>query len=136
MNWKIIFQLSVFGLIMAFATVSLIPEKAEPVFWLVIFLFCAWVIAKVCTGRYFLHGFLVSIVNCIWITIAHTVFYDSYVAHHADMAAQMTKGMPLSMQTHPREVMVIFAPVVGVACGIVLGFFSFIAAKILKKKAA
>jgi hypothetical protein len=55
-NWKIIFQLSIFGLIMAFATISLIPEKIEFVFWLVIFLFCAWVIAKVCNGKYFFQG--------------------------------------------------------------------------------
>jgi hypothetical protein len=39
MNWKIIFQLSIFGLIMAFATVQLIPERVEPIFWLFIFRF-------------------------------------------------------------------------------------------------
>ena len=74
MNWKLIFQLSFFGLIMAFATVSLIGEKYEPGFWLVIFAFCAWVIAKVCPGKYFLHGFFVSIINSVWITAVHLMF--------------------------------------------------------------
>ena len=53
MNWKIIFQLSIFGLIMALGTISLIPEKTEPVFWIFIFCFCAYVIAKVCRGQVF-----------------------------------------------------------------------------------
>ena len=135
MNWKIIFQLSVFGLIMAFATVSLIPEKVEPAFWLVIFLFCAWVIARVCNGKFFLHGFLVSMVNCIWVTIAHVWFYNSYVMHHPDMA-KIPESMPDSLVFHPKRVMVILAPLFGIAFGIVLGFFSFIASKIIKKNLA
>jgi hypothetical protein len=133
MKWKLIFQLSVFGLIMAFATVSLIPEKVEPVFWLVIFAFSAYVIAKVCNGKYFLHGFMVSIVNSVWITAIHILAYKSYVAHHADMAV-MAEKMPYS--THPRYLMLILAPFFGIAFGLVLGLFSYIASKIVTKKVA
>ena len=135
MNWKLIFQLSVFGLIMAFATVSLIPEMFEPVFWLVIFVFCAWVIAKACTGKYFMHGFLVSIVNCIWITIVHIIFVAKYIAAHPDNA-KIAKAFPDSMAVHPRMEMAIVAPVFGVIFGIILGLFSLIASKIVKKPAA
>ncbi len=53
MNLKLILQLSVFGLIMAFATVSLIPENIEPIFWVIIFIFCALVIARACTTKFF-----------------------------------------------------------------------------------
>ncbi len=126
MNWKLIIQLSFFGLIMAFATISLIPEKIEPAFWLVIFLFCAYVIAKVVPGKYFLHGFMVSIFNCIWITAAHIYFYDSYIAHHPDMAT-MYKGI------YPRKMMLVYGPAFGVMFGIVLGLFAFVASKIVKK---
>ena len=129
MNWKLIFQLSVFGLIMAFATISLIPEKTEPAFWVVIFVFCAIVIARAAPGKYFLHGFCVSLVNCIWITGAHIFFYDSYVAHHADMAS-MYKGI------HPRAMMLVFGPAFGVAFGLVLGLFSFVASKLTDKSEA
>ncbi|MBC7399568.1 MAG: hypothetical protein H7289_06460 [Mucilaginibacter sp.] len=127
MNWKLIIQLSFFGLIMAFATISLIPEKIEPAFWLVIFVFCAYVIAKVAPGKYFLHGFMVSIFNCIWITAAHGFFYDSYTAHHPDMAA-MYKGI------HPRKMMLVYGPAFGVMFGVILGLFAFAASKIVKKK--
>jgi hypothetical protein len=135
MNWKLVFQLSVFGLIMAFATVSLISEKVEPAFWVIIFIFCAYTIAKVCMGKYFLHGFLVSMVNCIWITAVHIFFYASYVAHHPSMAAMGT-GLPPPMSIHPRLVMLVTGPVAGAISGLVLGLFSYIASKIVKKNKA
>lgn len=132
MNWKIIFQLSIFGLIMSFATVSLIPEKVEPAFWLLIFIFCAYVIAKVCSGNYFWHGFLVSMVNCIWITAVHIAFRETYEAHHADMAS-MGANMPKYLTVHPRTAMAVMGPLFGVAFGIVLGVFASIASRIVKK---
>ncbi len=134
MNWKLIIQLSAFGLIMAFATISLIPEKFEPAFWLVIFVFCAYVIAKVCTEKYFLHGFLVSLVNCVWITGTHIAFYSSYVAHHPNMV-KMAAEYPF-LPTHPRVAMLLTGPVAGMVSGLVLGLFAFIASKIFTKKVA
>jgi hypothetical protein len=133
MNWKLIFQLSIFGLIMAFATVSLIPQNFEPLFWLVIFVFCAYVIAKVCPGNYFLHGFFVSLVNCVWIVAVHVVYYKNYMANHPDMAS-MNKNMPAALAANPRLAMAIAGPVFGVASGIILGLFSWIASKIVSKR--
>jgi len=134
MNWKIIFQLSVFGLIMAVATISLIPEKVEPVFWLAIFIFCAYIIAKVVGTRHFLHGFFVSLVNCVWVTAAHIIFYSTYIANHPSIV-KMSEEHPL-LPTHPRLAMLIMGPVVGIICGLILGLFCFIASFIVKKKAA
>jgi hypothetical protein len=131
MNWKIIFQLSIFGLIMAFGTISLIPEKFEPIFWLAIFVFCAYVIAKTCQGKYFLNGFCVSLVNSVWITAAHIFFYSTYVANHP-AAAKMGQSMP--MQSHPRLLMLLMGPLFGIGFGLILGLFSFIASKIVKPK--
>ncbi len=133
MNWKLIFQLSVFGLIMAFGTISLIPQNFEFLFWLVIFAFCGTVIAKAAGGRYFLHGFIVSLVNSVWITSIHVIFYSTYTAHHPDIA-KMTESLPLS--NHPRLLMVLMAPIYGVLFGLILGLFSFISAKIFKSKIA
>jgi hypothetical protein len=132
MNWKIIFQLSIFGLIMAFATVSLIPEKVEPAFWVVIFIFCAYVIAKVCARLYFWNGFFVSMVNCIWITAVHIYFRQTYQSHHPDMAS-MGAHLPASLASHPRMAMAIMGPIFGAGFGIVLGIFSLIASQLVKK---
>jgi hypothetical protein len=43
-DWKLILQLPLFGLFMGVATVYFIPLNVEPFCWLVIFLFCAYVI--------------------------------------------------------------------------------------------
>lgn len=134
MNWKLIFQLSVFGLIMSVASVFLIPETIEPGFWIVIFLFCAYAIARMCREKYFLHGFLVSLVNCVWVTAAHIIFYNTYIVNHPAVA-KMAAEHPF-LPTHPRLAMLCTGPIFGIASGIVLGTFAFIASKMINKKVA
>jgi hypothetical protein len=127
MNWKLILQLSLFGLAMAFATVFLIPSKVEPIFWLAIFLVCAAFIARKAPGRHFLHGLCVSLLNCVWITSAHILFFETYVARHPEEAAMMA-GSSLP----PRLMMLITGPVIGVISGLILGVFAWVASKLLK----
>ncbi len=129
MNTRLIFLLSLFGLAMAFATVYWIPSTIEPVFWLLIFLVCAFAIAKQAPGQYFLHGFLVSIVNCIWITAAHIALADTYLPRHPQEVAMMAKMPSLS----PRVMMLIIGPVIGIISGLVLGLFSLVASKLLRR---
>ena len=93
MNSKLIFKLSLFGLFMAIATVYFIPSNIEPVCWLVIFIICAYFIAKQCAGKYFLNGFSVSLVNCVWITGAHILLYHTYIANHPQEAAMLLDAM-------------------------------------------
>jgi len=130
MNWKLILRLSLFGLAMAFATISMIPAKIEPLFWLTIFIICAYLIVKKCKGKYFLHGFMVSLVNSVWITGAHILFYDKYITNHPEMSS-MSAEMPL--HNHPRLLMLIMGPLFGVVFGLILGLFAFIASKLIKK---
>ncbi|MBA4408394.1 MAG: hypothetical protein C0397_03095 [Odoribacter sp.] len=131
MNSKLIFQLSLFGLAMAFATVYFIPSNIEPLFWLAIFVLCAYLIAKNCTEKYFLHGLSVSLVNAVWITTVHIILFDTYIANHPQEAAMMAK-MPLP--DSPRIMMLGTGPLVGLISGLVLGLFAIIASKIVKKK--
>ena len=129
MNWKLTFGLSLFGLAMGIATVFAIPSNIEPFFWLAIFLVCAFIIARRAPGKYFLHGLLVSLVNSVWITAAHVLLFDQYIAHHAKEAAMM-KGMPIS----PRVMMAVTGPVIGLLSGLVLGLFAFVAARIMPRR--
>ena len=130
LNWKLILLLSLFGLAMAFATISLIPFKYEPAFWLVIFIICAYVIARDTHRNYFFHGLAVSLVNSIWITIVHVFFFTTYMANHPQMEQMEYK--PLA--NHLRLNMVIMGPLFGLASGVVLGLFAYIATFIVKKK--
>ena len=131
MNWKLIFQLSLFGLAMAFATVYFIPSNIEPFCWLLIFIICAYVIARNVFSNYFLHGLMVSLVNCIWVTAVHILLYDKYIPNHPKEAEMMTK-MPL--HDSPRLMMLAIGPVIGIISGLVLGLFAFIASRIMKKR--
>ena len=115
MNWKLILQLSLFGLAMAIATVFVIPSNIEPLFWLAIFIVCAYLIAKNCSEKYFLTGLLVSLLNAVWITAAHILLFDTYIANHTQEATMMTK-MPISV--NPKLMMLITGPVIGVVSGL------------------
>jgi hypothetical protein len=128
MKWKLVIQLSVFGMIMAFASISLISERMEPPFWLMVFIFSAYVIAKVAPYKYFLHGFVVSLLNSLWITVVHLFFYDSYAVHHP-AAISMYHGL------HPRLMMVALGPAFGIMFGIILGLMALVASKVIKKNA-
>jgi len=129
MNWKLILQLSLFALGMGVATVFLIPSQIEPVFWLAIFVFCAYVISRN-TTRPFVHGLLLGLMNCVWIIAAHVVFVDQYLANHA-REAEMMKSMPAL--DSPRLMMVMFGIPIGIVSGCIIGLIAVIASKFVKR---
>ena len=129
MDWKLIFGLSLFGLAMAIATVFVIPSNVEPVFWLAIFLLCAYLIARKRPDRHFLHGLLVGIMNSVWITTAHIIFFSQYIANHPKEAAKMS-STPLP--DSPRVMMACVGPIVGIISGAIIGLLAYVAAKLVK----
>jgi hypothetical protein len=130
MNWRLLFSLSLFGLAMGLITITLVPSMIEPLFWLIVFSICAYFIAKYAPGKYFLHGFVLSLMNSVWITSSHILFYNSYISHHADMADMASKT---SMANHPRLLMALMGPLFGVLFGLIMGLFAFIASKLVRK---
>jgi hypothetical protein len=130
-NWNLILKLSMFGLAMGLATVFFIPPTVEPVFWLVIFLLCAYAIARAAPERPFAHGVMLGIANSIWITLAHVLLFDQYLANHPQEAQMMhSTTMPVA----PRALMLMMGPVVGVISGAVIGVLALIAVKVLRRK--
>jgi hypothetical protein len=127
MNWKLILALSLFGLAMAVGSLFGLG-LAEPILWLVIFIIYALVIAKRAPGKYFLHGFLVSVVNSVWITAIHAGFFSIYAKNNPQFVQSTPPGM------NPRLLMIIMGPFFGVLFGLVAGLFAFIASKIVKKQ--
>jgi hypothetical protein len=128
MNLRLVFQLSLFGLAMSVATVFVVPANLEPVLWLIIFIVCAWVLARRAPSKAPLHGLLVSMLNSLYITTAHIIFAETYIAGHADEAAAGAQfGLPV------RTMMAITGPIIGVVSGLVLALFTFIATKFVKR---
>jgi ABC-type transport system involved in cytochrome c biogenesis permease subunit len=132
MNWKLIFQLSLFGLAMGVGTVFFISSTAEPFFWLAIFIVSAYLIATRVVDKHFLHGVALGVANSIWITGAHVLLFARYIANHPREAAMMS-SMP--MPTHPRVMMLIMGPVIGVVSGIVLGLLAMLAHRLVAPRA-
>ncbi len=130
MNFKLVLQLSLFGAVMAVGSVFFIPPTVEPLLWLGIFATCAVILAKRAPSKAPLHGLFVSLANCVWITTAHVVWAETYLAGHPDEAA-MTASAPLP----PRAMMLLIGPLVGLATGGVLALFTFVATKLVKKTA-
>jgi hypothetical protein len=132
MNWKLVFLLSLFGLAMGIATVSIIPSTVEPFCWLVIFLICAYLIARHAPGKFFFHGFMVSIVNSVWVTLAHASMFYTYAANHPEYM-QMVEGLPPTLAGHPRRLMFLIGPISGVIFGLILGLFSWLASRLVRR---
>ena len=131
-NWKLVLQLSMFGLAMGFATVFMIPSKIEPAFWLVIFLYCAYTIARQCPKRRFAHGLWLGIVNSVWITTAHILLFNLYLASHPQ-EAEMMNSMPVP--NSGKLLMALIGGFVGCISGVVIGTLAVIAGKVLEKRA-
>jgi hypothetical protein len=121
MYWPLIVRLSLFGLAMGVATVYVIPSNVEPFVWLAIFGFCAYAIATSGSGRAFIHGLALGVANSVWITTAHILLFDAYIANHPAEAEMMT-SMPLP--DSPRLMMAITGPVIGVVSGVVIGLLA------------
>lgn len=129
MNWKLIVQLSMFGLFMGLATVFFIPSTVEPACWILIFLVCAYMIARQCRDNRFLHGLYLGVANSFWVTAAHVALFSQYAARHA-REIEMMQSMPLP--DSPRLMMALMGPVIGVVSGLVIGLFSVIAGKLVR----
>ena len=131
MNTRLIFQLSLFGVFMALSTVFWISPSAEPFFWLMIFIICAYFVALKCENRFFLHGFMISLLNGLWMTLAHMIFFNQYVATHPEELGMMSK-FPLHIP--PILAMLFIGPFFGALFGIILGIFCVVASKLLNKE--
>jgi len=130
MNWNLLIKLSLFGLAMGVATTFFIPSNVEGMLWPVIFIICAYLIAKNCMQMYFTHGFCLSLLNCIWIIAAHVIFYNSYVKEHAQEVAIYNHN---PYEVSPQVALAITGVIIGIASGLVQALFAYIASKIVKR---
>ncbi len=138
MRWSLVRSLSMFGLAMALGTIALIPARLGGPLWIVIFLVTSLIVAKRADRLFFLHGFLVGLVNWAWVTAAHVAFHGAYVAHHAaDIAARgaMAPAMPAPLAPAYALMQAYDVPIPG-ASGLIYGALSWLGSKVLRRRAA
>jgi hypothetical protein len=133
MNWKLIFGLSLFGLAMGIGTVFVIPWNVEPFCWLVIFLICAYLIARSMASYRFLTGVALGVVNSIWITASHLIFFDRYVHHLGGNAAEILTGNATPVVVPPPIIATLLGgPVIGLISGAVIGLLALLAGRFVR----
>ena len=133
MNWRLVSQLSLFGLAMGIATVFVVQSNVEPIYWLVIFVISSYLIATRVSSKSFLHGVAVGLANSVWVTGAHVLLFHQYAANHP---REMSMMLSMPLRTHPRLMMLIMGPLIGLLSGVVLGLFAVVARKLVTMRVA
>ena len=107
-----------------------ISMMVTTILWLAIYGACVFVIASRCSGNYFLNGFMLSLVNIVWVTGFHVIFYKTYLTNNPAIELLYTL---LPFSESPRLGMIFMAPILGSFFGLLVGFFSFLVAKVTGK---
>jgi hypothetical protein len=133
MRWSLIFTLSLFGFLMAIATVFLFPTSIEIYFWIPIYLVYAYLIAKKVEDSYFLHGFFLGIANSLWISFLHALLFTKYIFNNSKVTEALTK---LPRFGSPRLMLLIYGPLIGIIAGIIIGLLALGASKFIEPEIA
>jgi len=115
---------------MGLGTIFIFPSIIEPLAWLAMFVFCFIILARFCEKKFFLNGLITGFIILVLIDLIHFSFFDAYFHHHAEWA-----------HTHATYEQIkwgdlFFSPVLGIAFGLVLGLFTWVASLILGKRTA
>ncbi len=127
MNWKLLFLLSLLAIVIATAEVFGLPQMLDRIFWLVVLIFDAVIIARSTTEKRFLNGFMVCIFNCVWVTLIHAVMFDTFAKNNPDVMSSFSTA-PMD----PHILMFIVGPIIGIVTGLITGTVTLIAGKFIK----
>lgn len=133
MNWKLIFGLTAFGILMGVLSLFGYTEGIELILWLVIAVLCAVVIAKVCSAKFFLTGLLVGLFDGVFNSILQSAFFSTYLTNNPKVA---TGFGPIPGGLDPRFSVLITGPFVGLLYGLFVGLLAWLAGRVFRKSAA
>ena len=132
MNLRLVLLVSMIALVAAIATVYAIPPSAESGCWLAVMLACALAVVRLAPGKFFLHGFLVGLLNWLWVAASHVLLFGAYAARHPhDLSGmQSLPGLPGWMRHYG-------IPIPG-ASGLVIGALSWLLSRVpaMRKRVA
>jgi hypothetical protein len=135
MKWTLIVKLSLFGFVMGFVNLFFVEPIITPAIWIFIYLFSAYVIAKNCVSKFFLHGLVLGIFDDVWLRVVKNIFHKTYLAHAKGLIYQfdsVTKTLKLkeSDLSISRQILIGFS--LALFTGLILGILTFISAKLFK----
>ncbi len=133
MNWKLIFGLSFFGLIVVFTVAYFILSTSAPIIACSgIFVIWAYLVAKYAPGKYFWHGFCIILANCVWVVAARILLLSTNALKHSQELDLKNKIEIL--HGHSRLELIIMGLIGAIASAVVLGLFCLVASKVVERK--
>ena len=129
MNWKLIFFLSLFGIVMGLLSIFGFTRGIEWILWIVIAVICAAVISKKQSPKYFAHGLVTGLLDGVYNGIIQSAFYSMYLQNNPESIEGFRQS-----PVNPRFFVLLMGPLIGLIYGCVIGFFAVLYAKVSKRK--
>jgi hypothetical protein len=134
MNVPLVLKLSLLGLIVGACSVTgIVRSGSEGYAWLVVAVVSALVIGRAAVTRRFLTGFVAGFLACVLSVLVQVAFFDRYL-HFNPEAVNSFRSMPADVP--PRILVLLLMPIVAAFNGCVVGFLSWVAARVLSRKPA
>jgi uncharacterized membrane protein YeaQ/YmgE (transglycosylase-associated protein family) len=104
-------------------------KRLEPVLWLLIAGVCAFVIAKQCRRRQFLHGFFVGLIGGTVASLIQALLFQTYSTNNPRFIEDFGK---VSAGISARTFILALTPIIGVIGAILLGLLCWGAGKVFR----
>ncbi|MBK9332962.1 MAG: hypothetical protein IPM96_11300 [Ignavibacteria bacterium] len=130
MNWKLILQLSLFGLLMGILSVfGLIPGGFELIPWIIIAVISALAISRNTNKLMFTHAVMAGLFMGIITSVVQAIFFDTLLKNNPD-SLDGFKEIPTAME--PQYVLLFTGPFIGIIFGLFIGLLAVIFKKVRK----
>ena len=126
LDWVLIKKLSLLGVAVGVATVWGWVGSHVGLAWLLAALICAAAIGRHAPQAHFLHGLATGVYASLAAQMLQVIFFPVYMAHNLAHTADFNQ---LPIDFPPRLFIVILAPFIAAASGMVLGGMSWAAAR-------
>ena len=130
MNFKL-WLLTLFGVVMGFATVFGLTKNNEFYYWMIIGVISAFAISKITTEKIFVKSTVVGLFMGIFTGIIQYVFFNTYLENNPE-SIDGFKQIPLTLA--PQYVLLFSAPFTGIIFGLFIGLIAYVFIKISGKK--
>ena len=127
MNWELILSLSLFGILIGTLSVLGFTKKAEPILWLIVGVFTAFMISRRVSGMIFWYGFIIGIFWGCFSAMIQSMFFETYLKNNPKYAEAFSK----SSRFKPRYLILLVGPMLGLLTGTVLGGLAWFFQKVL-----
>jgi len=122
MNLKL-WLLSLFGVIMGFASVYGFTQDNEWIYWLIIGLISGYIVSKVTDKKVFVKSVVIGLFMGIFTGIIQSAMFDTYLLNNPK-SLDGFKQIPVSLE--PQYVLLFAAPFTGIVFGLFIGLVAFI----------